>query len=183
LRRRRPGVVHRIRDLSHVAHGRMAKRLGHQDESCVDGGSWVMGHESVFYSCSCVSKQQPQGGGPCGPASTQPPPKPPPTLNHRRTWVRDPRSRAQLRVSQGTMRAPRTVRVRTLSNKELEVELVGALVDWLTSPGVTTPPPRLASLYGAYSRRFPRHSAECACEECWWADDRVSDLTREREPF
>lgn len=65
------------------------------------------------------------------------------------------------------MRKPRSTRVRTLSDNALEAELLGELVDWLTSPGVPHAPPRLEALYGAYSRRFLTHTRRCACQDCF----------------
>lgn len=67
------------------------------------------------------------------------------------------------------MRAPRAQRVRSLSDTDLETALIDELVDWLTTPGTTTPPARLQSLYGAYRRRFGGHTAGCVCETCFEA--------------
>ncbi len=65
------------------------------------------------------------------------------------------------------MRSPRAPRLRTLSDSDLETALIDELVDWLTTPGTTTPPGRLQSLYVAYRRRFLGHSARCVCEGCF----------------
>jgi hypothetical protein len=65
------------------------------------------------------------------------------------------------------MRAPRNVRVRDLSDSQLETELIEAYVVWMVSPGVPLPPPRLERLLEAYNARFRWHSPRCACEECF----------------
>jgi len=53
-----------------------------------------------------------------------------------------------------------------MSDTELEEAFIAALADWLSSPGITTPPASLQRLSVAYSGRFSGHPARCTCEHC-----------------